>query len=77
MTARGYDPFRNSKRAFEEDDRVRMLADEARRLLAGDQDSPHWPEETAIRFLRERGSFSWGEAHTALEFIAWEDRHAQ
>jgi hypothetical protein len=73
---RDYDAFRDSKRAFEEDDRVRMLADDARRLLAGDQYSPYWPAETSIKFLMERGSFSWGEAKTALDFIDWEDKHA-
>jgi hypothetical protein len=74
---RDYDPFRDSKRAFEEDDRVRMLADDARRLLAEDPDYPYWLGATTIRFLMERGSFSWGEAKTALDFIAWEDKHAR
>jgi hypothetical protein len=69
------DPFTAAKRDLEERDRVKMLADDARAIL-DKLDREEFSHEELIRILMESG-YSWNEARTALDYIDWEDDHAE
>jgi hypothetical protein len=69
------DPFTAAKRDLEERDRVKMLAGDARARL---QKFTEWPDCSHEDAMAELLAFmSWNEARTALEYIDWEDNHAE
>lgn len=66
------DPFTAAKRDLEERDRIKTLAADARIHLAKFcVDWQDGPREDAISELLD--IMSWGDAHTALNYIEWDD----
>ena len=71
------DPFTAGKRALEDGDRIKMLADDARQRLL--KFVGHgwrlWNRERLLDELLD--IMSWPDACQALEFIDWEDSKAK
>ena len=67
------DPFDVYKAEIEEHDRVKSLAADARVILSKLEDREDRTHEELIIYLMSNGSFSWREAHGALEYIDWDD----